>query len=167
MAVYPAQTGTNEPFISGFAASPGPLSGYCGATASDTWNASTPVGANPNETSTPVSQPAGTSLPFAPYYFPYVIRNTDGSLTGYFDWRPKDADEQIVSATSTDNGKTWTATGKALEQDPGYCPSGDTNDDGLGHPYVAALDSGGASNRLYTLQRAMATTPAPALTPTR
>jgi hypothetical protein len=153
LAVYPAQTGS-EPFPSGFAASPGPLSGYCGATASDTWNAATPVGTNPNETATPVSQPLDTTLPFAPYYFPYVVRNADGSLTGYFDWRPKDADEAIVSATSTDNGKTWTATGEALNQNGTYCPSADTNDDGLGHPYVAALDSGGTDNQLYTLQRA-------------
>ncbi len=152
VAVYPAQTG-NEPFTSGFAGSPGPLSGYCGTSYSDTWDTSaTATAGNLNETATPVEQPVGTSLPFAPYYFPYITRNADGSLTGYFDWRPKDADEAIVSATSTDNGKTWSATGEALEQNPGYCPSADTNDDGEGHPYVAAL---GSSSDLYTLQRAI------------
>ena len=82
VAVYPAQT-ASEPFVSGFAGSPGPLSGYCGASYSDSWNATTPVGTNPNETATPVAQPAGTTLPFAPYYFPYVVRNADGSLTGF------------------------------------------------------------------------------------
>ena len=47
-------------------------------------------------------EPAGTTLPFAPAYFPHVVRNADGSLTGYFDYRPKDADEAIVAAQSTD-----------------------------------------------------------------
>ena len=70
----------------------------------------------------------------SPYYFPHVVRNADGSLTGYFDWRPKDADEAIVTARSTDNGKDWTYEGQALEQNPGYCPNADINDDGQGHP---------------------------------
>ena len=150
VAVYPSQSG-DEPFASGFAGSPGPLSGYCGASYSDSWDTTTP-GTDPNETETPVSQPAGETLPFSPYYFPYVVRNSDGSLTGYFDWRPKDADEAIVVAKSTDGGQTWTVEGEALEQNPGYCPSADTNDDGEGHPYVATL---GSTSYLYTLQRAV------------
>jgi hypothetical protein len=136
VAVYPG-TGT-VPYPSGVAGTPGPLDGYCSS-----------LGANP-ETGSPVSQPAGTSLPFSPYYFPDVVRNADGSLTGYFDYRPKDADEAITVARSTDNGKTWTNEGKALEQNPGYCPTADTNDDGQGHPYVASI---GASTKLYTLNR--------------
>ncbi|HSZ15228.1 MAG TPA: Ig-like domain repeat protein [Solirubrobacteraceae bacterium] len=135
VAVYPG-TGA-VPYPSGVAGTPGPLDGYCSS-----------LGANP-ETGTPVSQPAG-SLPFSPYYFPDVVRNPDGSLTGYFDYRPKDADEAITVARSTDNGRTWTAEGKALEQNPGYCPTADTNDDGQGHPYVASI---GGSTKLYTLQR--------------
>ncbi len=155
VAVYPAQTGS-EPFASGFAGSPGPLSGYCGTSYGDTWDTSSTSTGSPNETATPVKQPAGATLPFAPYYFPYITRNADGSLTGYFDWRPKDADEAIVSATSTDNGKTWTASGEALEQNSGYCPSADTNDDGEGHPYVASLGTGSnPASDLYTLQRAI------------
>jgi hypothetical protein len=150
VAVYPSQSG-DEPFVSGFAGSPGPLSGYCGASYSDSWDTATP-GSDPNETEAPVSQPAGETLPFSPYYFPYVVRDSDGSLTGYFDWRPKDADEAIVVAKSTDDGQTWVVEGEALEQNPGYCPSADTNDDGEGHPYVAAL---GSSSYLYTLQRAV------------
>ena len=102
------------------------------------------------ETGSPVSQPAGSKLPFSPYYFPDVVRNADGSLTGYFDYRPKDADEAITVARSTDNGKTWVAEGKALEQNPGYCPTADTNDDGQGHPYVASI---AGATKLYTLQR--------------
>jgi len=136
VAVYPG-TGS-VPYPSGVAGTPGPLDGYCSS-----------LGANP-QTGSPVSQPPGTSLPFSPYYFPDVVRNSDGSLTGYFDYRPKDADEAITVARSTDDGKTWTSEGKALEQNPGYCPTADTNDDGQGHPYVAPI---GASTKLYTLNR--------------
>jgi hypothetical protein len=147
LAVYPGEQKVIEngkevtkliPYPSGVAGTPGPLDGYCSG-----------LGANP-ETGTPVSQPAGSTLPFSPYYFPDVVRNPDGSLTGYFDYRPKDADEAITVARSTDGGKTWVAEGKALEQNPGYCPTADTNDDGQGHPYVASI---GASTKLYTLQR--------------
>ena len=123
------------PTPSGVAGTPGPLDGYC-----------TSLGANP-ETGSPVSQPAGTTLPFAPYYFPDVVRNADGSLTGYFDYRPKDADEAITVARSTDGGKTWTSEGEALEQNGGYCPTADTNDDGQGHPFVAAI--GGSHEALH------------------
>jgi Bacterial Ig-like domain (group 3)/Putative Ig domain len=136
LAVYPAATGAT-PYPSGVAGTPGPLDGYCSS-----------LGANP-ETGEPVSQPAG-ALPFAPYYFPDVVRDADGSLTGYFDYRPKDADEAITVARSTDGGKSWTNEGEALEQNPGYCPTADTNDDGQGHPFVTQV--GGASE-MYTLQR--------------
>jgi Bacterial Ig-like domain (group 3) len=147
LAVYPGEQKVIEngkevtkliPYPSGVAGTPGPLSGYCNTEESE------------NEQGSPVSQPAGSKLPFSPYYFPDVVRNPDGSLTGYFDYRPKDADEAITVARSTDNGKTWVAEGKALEQNPGYCPTADTNDDGQGHPYVAPI---GGSTKLYTLQR--------------
>ena len=101
----------------------------------------------------------------APYYFPDVVRNADGSLTGYFDYRPKDADEAIIVARSTDNGATWTTEGKALEQNAGYCPTADTNDDGQGHPYVM---SGRRQQRRCTRCSARpATTPASACSFTR
>jgi hypothetical protein len=139
LAVYPSeQEPTAPPYPSGVAGTPGPLDGYCSS-----------LGANP-ETGTPVNQPAGAPLPFAPYYFPDVVRNPDGSLTGYFDYRPKDADEAITVARSTDGGKTWVTEGKALEQNPGYCPTADTNDDGQGHPFVAPI---GGGSKLYTLGR--------------
>jgi hypothetical protein len=139
LAVYPAQSG-NVPYPSGVAGTPGPLDGYCSS-----------LGPNP-ETGTNVQEPANTDLPMSPYYFPQIVLNQDGSLTGYFDWRPKDADEAIVVARSTDGGKTWTAEGQALEQNQGYCPTADTNDDGEGHPFVADFGGGSA---LYTLQRAV------------
>ncbi len=139
VAVYPsAEEPKAPPYPSGVAGTPGPLSGYCNKEESE------------NETGSPVSQPAGRTLPFSPYYFPDVVRNADGSLTGYFDYRPKDADEAITVARSTDGGQTWVAEGKALEQNPGYCPTADTNDDGQGHPFVMST---GSTTDLYTLQR--------------
>ncbi len=137
LAVYPAATAA-VPYPTGVAGTPGPLDGYCSS-----------LGANP-ETGSPASEPSGLDLPFAPYYFPDVVRNSDGSLTGYFDWRPKDADEGITVAKSTDGGLTWNTEGEALEQNGGYCPTADTNDDGQGHPFVTTI---GSSTDLYTLQR--------------
>jgi hypothetical protein len=139
VAVYPgAEEPKGLPYPSGVAGTPGPLSGYCN------------VPESKNEEGSPLSQPSGTKLPFSPYYFPDVVRNSDGSLTGYFDYRPKDADEAISVAKSTNNGESWTAEGKALEQNPGYCPTADTNDDGQGHPFVMST---GSTTNLYTLQR--------------
>ncbi|MGD0683473.1 MAG: Ig-like domain repeat protein [Streptosporangiaceae bacterium] len=143
VAVYPgAGSGTDgvAPYPSGTVGTPGPLAGYCG-----TGNQVTASGGSP------ARQPAGTTLPFAPAYFPHVIRNADGTLTGYFDYRPKDADEALVAATSTDNGQDWTYDGEALEQNPGYCPSADINDDGEGHANVLTI---GGNTYLYTLPRA-------------
>ena len=139
LAVYPTGSATaTTPFPSGVAGTPGPLTGYC-------------VPGYPNdEAGSPVSQPTGLDLPFAPAYFPDVVRNADGSLTGYFDYRPKDADEAILVARSTDNGQTWTTEGTARDQNGGYCPTADTNDDGQGHPFVM---SAGGQTSLYTLQR--------------
>ena len=136
LAVYPGAS--SPPYPSGVAGTPGPLDGYC-----------TSGGANP-ESGSEWNQPANSDLPMAPYYFPDIVRNSDGSLTGYFDWRPKDADEAITVAKSTDNGQTWSTEGEALEQNPGYCPTADTNDDGQGHPFVATI---GSTSNLYTLQR--------------
>jgi hypothetical protein len=143
VAVMPASnsgTDGNAPYPSGTVGTPGPLSGYCGTGDQPTASAGAPS-----------HQPAGTTLPLAPAYFPHIARNSDGSLTGYFDYRPKDADEAVEVARSTDGGQDWTYQGEALEQNPGYCPSGDVNDDGNGHPFVLTV---GGVTRLYTLQRA-------------
>ena len=143
LAVYPGATsGTdgNSPYPSGTVGTPGPLAGYCGAGN----NGAAAAG-------TPARQPPGTTLPLAPAYFPHIVRNADGSLTGYFDYRPKDADEAIVTARSTDGGVDWTYEGEALEQNAGYCPNADVNDDGQGHPNVITV---GGVPRLYTLERA-------------
>ncbi len=142
VAVMPgANSGTDgtAPYPSGTVGTAGPLSGYCGTGNQVTASAGTPA-----------RQPNGTTLPLAPAYFPHIVRNGDGSLTGYFDYRPKDADEAVEVANSTDGGKDWTYQGEALEQNPGYCPSGDVNDDGNGHPFAVTV---GGVTRLYTLQR--------------
>jgi hypothetical protein len=148
VAVYPGATsGTdgNSPYPSGTVGTPGPLDGYCGT------GSQTVEGANSTSADAVVRQPAGTTLPFAPYYFPHIVRNSDGSLTGYFDYRPKDADEAVVAASSIDNGKTWTYDSEALEQNPELCPSADVNDDGEGHANVLTV---GGTTDLYTLPRA-------------
>jgi hypothetical protein len=152
-----ADLDTTVPYPSGVVGTPGPLAGYCG---SGDFNAETGLGdANQPSVST---QPAGETLPLGPDYFPHVVLNSNGSLTGYFDYRPKDENEAVLAATSTDGGKTWTYDQDALQQDPGYCASADTNDDGQGHPNVlnfggtttAGDVTSGGTNDLVTLQRA-------------
>jgi hypothetical protein len=41
-----------------------------------------------------------------PYYFPH-IEGEEQELQGYFDYRPRNADEAVVAARSHDGGKTW------------------------------------------------------------
>jgi hypothetical protein len=142
IAVYPGATSTtdgNSPYPSGTVGTPGPLDGYCGTGSQTAESAGSPA-----------HQPAGTTLPFAPEYFPHVVMNSDGTMTGYFDYRPKDADEALIAATSSDGGKSWTYQGEALEENPGYCPSADINDDGQGHANIITVNG---VARLYTLQR--------------
>lgn len=157
----PTDSDTSTPYQSGTVGTPGPLAGYCG---SGDWDAESGFNfsaSNPLSLPTPSTQPANVTLPLGPEYFPHVVLNADGSLTGYFDYRPKDEDEAVLAATSTDGGKDWTFDAKALEQNAGYCASSDINDDGQGHPNVlnfggatstAGVTSGGTNN-LYTLQR--------------
>jgi len=147
VAVYPgANSGTagDSPYPSGTVGTPGPLDGYCG-TGSQSAESVAPSATSVNR------QPTGEVLPFSPYYFPHVTSNGNGILTGLFDYRPKDADEAVVAATSSDGGKDWTYDSEALEQNPEYCPSDDINDDGEGHANVITV---GGTSYLYTLERA-------------
>jgi hypothetical protein len=151
VAVDPAGTGA-VPAQSGSTGTPGPLTGYC----------STDNGTS-SATGTVLRQPKGSVLPMQPYYFPFVTSDDGGrTLTGYFDYRPKDTDEAVVSATSTDHGKTWTYTGEALEQNAGLCAAGNTDDDGQGHAFVLSVPGYGGNGQagsgkraqvLYTLSR--------------
>jgi hypothetical protein len=150
-AVDPSGTGAIPP-QSGFSGSPGPLTGYC----------SQDNGTGPASGSI-LREPKGATLPMQPYYFPYVTSPDGGrTLIGYFDYRPKDTDEAVVSAISTDHGKTWKYTGEALEQNPGLCANGNTDDDGQGHAFVMSVPNYGGTGKagsgkpaqiLYTLSR--------------
>jgi hypothetical protein len=145
------------PYQSGEVGTPGPLAGYCG---SGDFNTETGLGLSSQPSVS--TQPTGATLPLGPDYFPHVVLNANGSLTGYFDYRPKDENEAVMAATSTDGGKTWTFDQEALQQDSGYCASADVNDDGQGHPNVlnfggtttAGDVTSGGTNDLFTLQRA-------------
>jgi hypothetical protein len=144
LAVYPdASSPTGTPYASGVAGTPGPVTAYC-----------TGGGAAP-ESGTQAAEPAGVTLPMSPYYFPFVTQtpgdSAAGHLTGYFDYRPKDTEEEVVVARSTDGGDSWSFVGKALEQNPeNYCPTGDTNDNGQGHAFVMTV---GGNTYLYTVNR--------------
>lgn len=146
LAVDPSGTGA-VPAQSGVTGTPGPLTGYC----------SQDNGTGP-ATGSVLREPKGAELAMQPYYFPYVT-STDGgrTLIGYFDYRPKDTDEAVVSAVSHDHGKTWTYTGEALEQNAGLCADGNTNDDGQGHAFVMTVPdfngTGHSAQVLYTLSR--------------
>lgn len=146
VAVDPAGIGA-VPAQSGVTGTPGPLTGYC----------SQDNGTGP-ATGTVLREPTGEKLAMQPYYFPYVTSEDGGrTLVGYFDYRPKDTDEAVVSAVSHDHGKTWTYTGEALEQNAGLCADGNTNDDGQGHAFVMTVPDyagkGRSAQVLYTLSR--------------
>ena len=146
VAVDPSGTGA-IPAQSGVTGTPGPLTGYC----------SQDNGTGP-ASGTVLRQPVGTKLAMQPYYFPFVTSADGGkTLIGYFDYRPKDTDEAVVTAVSHDHGKTWYYTGEALEQNAGLCADGNTNDDGQGHAFVLNVPNaegiGKSGQVLYTLSR--------------
>jgi hypothetical protein len=107
-----------------------------------------------------------------PYYFPFVRRHGD-VLEGFFDYRPRNEQEAVVAAISTDEGRFWHFRGEALALNP-YCPwdatdpdnlnlnvngvktayGSDPNnaaDNGLGHPVVLKVKG---VQRIYELNRA-------------
>ncbi len=105
--------------------------------------------------------PASVVNTMNPYYFPWVV-GSGQSVKGYFDYRPKDINEGIVEAISSNAGKTWTFQQMA-EQLTNECPNSDSNtandspaknpagnDNGEGH---ASLVSFEGVNVLYTLDR--------------
>ena len=147
LSVYPGSgtdvagaTDNPAPYDTGFAGTPGPLSGYC-----------TSGGPNP-ETGAVAREPAGAILPMSPYYFPFVMRNPNdpGVLTGFFDYRPKDTDEALVVANSFDGGKSWHFVDEKLELNPNNCGDLIQNDNGEGHAFVTEIDG---AYYLYMLNR--------------
>jgi hypothetical protein len=118
-----------------------------------------------------VSKNHGVSL-MQPYYFPFVRRRGD-ILEGFFDYRPRNQQEAVVAAISTDEGYSWHFRGEALALNP-YCPWDATDpdnlfvsvngaktaygkdpnsagDNGLGHPVVLKVNG---VQRIYELNRA-------------
>lgn len=113
-----------------------------------------------------VGNPASERM--EPYYFPFITGHGD-HLQGYFDYRPKDIDEAVVAASSTDGGRTWTFQQEALQlrttcpKQLQKDPDGDKDnpndgnnddngdDDGQGHQFVLSI---GGHTYLYTLERA-------------
>lgn len=99
---------------------------------------------------------SGLTSPMQPYYFPFIV--TQGSeLQGYFDWRPKDINEAIVAAHSTDGGQSWQFQQMALVltqalpvNQQSSNPDASLADDGFGHPTVIQI---GNTPFLYTLDR--------------
>jgi len=100
----------------------------------------------------PIVNSAGTVNPASPYYFPFVA-GRGNNLQGYFDYRPRNVNEAIVAASSTDGGQTWEFQNQ-IENLNQVCPAtdknGSGNDDGVGHPYVINFAGAGF---LYALDR--------------
>lgn len=100
----------------------------------------------------PIQNSLTTVNPTSPYYFPFVA-GSGLNLQGYFDYRPRNVNEAIVAAVSSDGGQTWTFEDQ-IENLNQICPAtdknGNGNDDGIGHPYV--INFGGAGF-LYALDR--------------
>jgi hypothetical protein len=153
MATYPggSSVGTDIPYTTGYAGTPGPLAGYCGTGGYAAFGAST----------VPSREPAGYE-PMSPYYFPHVEPNPDGGgLIGFFDYRPKDTDEAVVVAVSHDDGARWNFRTEAVELSQGHCPAGNsdaaqqtTTDDGEGHAFDLTVNGRWI---LYTLNRSNGT----------
>jgi hypothetical protein len=89
--------------------------------------------------------------PMQPYYFPFVRPNS-GWIQGFFDYRPRNEQESVVTAISTDLGQSWVFKDQALGLNP-YCPADPTDPDnnnvivdGLSTPYASnsanAADNG-------------------------
>ena len=88
---------------------------------------------------------SGKTSPMQPYYFGFTRRSGD-TLQGYFDWRPKEINEAIVAANSTDGGKTWQFQQIALVltnavplSPQSTNPDSNLADDGFGHPAVLRI----------------------------
>jgi hypothetical protein len=100
----------------------------------------------------PILNSPTTVNPTSPYYFPFVA-GSGLNLQGYFDYRPRNVNEAIVSAVSADGGQTWTFENQ-IENLNQVCPAtdknGNGNDDGVGHPYVINFAGAGF---LYALDR--------------
>ena len=100
-----------------------------------------------------VPQPNPGTERMSPYYFAFVT-NSGKTMHGFFDYRPRNSNEAIVAATSTDFGQTWQFAQEVLELNRGICPASDNVDlaseAGLGHPYAMTVNG---RRFLYNLDR--------------
>jgi hypothetical protein len=149
-------TATSAPIQATIAGGPWTLSQGGTSTGGGAYDGPTPY-------CTPGNSAGGTELvnststvnTFSPYYFPFVV-GSGQNVKGYFDYRPKNINEAVVAATSTDAGHTWTFE-QMVEQLTNECPNSDANtansggnDDGEGHPSIISF---GGMTWLYTLDR--------------
>jgi hypothetical protein len=105
--------------------------------------------------------------PMQPYYFPHVTR-LGNYLQGWFDYRPRNQQEAVVTAVSRDHGLTWQFQQQAAGLTTA-CPADPTSgdnvnifagngpivanqvfDNGQGHPFEMTV---GSAPLLYTLDR--------------
>ena len=105
--------------------------------------------------------------PMQPYYFPHIAA-LGNYLQGWFDYRPRNAQEAVVAAISRDHGVTWQFQQIASALDTA-CPSNTADgnnvnitngngsavanelfDNGQGHPFVMTV---AGKKYLYTLDR--------------
>ncbi len=147
---------TSSPVQSTIAGGPWTLGQGGTSTGGGAYNGPTPY-CNPGGASggTPLINASSTVNTFNPYYFPFVV-GSGQNVKGYFDYRPKDINEAVVAATSTNAGQTWTFQ-EMVEQLTTECPDNNANsansagnDNGEGHPTVINY---GGSTILYTLNR--------------
>ena len=147
LAVYPGEQKVIEngkevtkliPYPSGVAGTPGPLAGYCS------------TGERNNEKGSPVSPAGGQRAAVLALLLPRrrAQRRRLAHRLLRLPAQGRRRGDQWRGPPTT--ARRWTCEGEALEQNPGYCPTADTNDDGQGHPFVAPSV---AQRKLYTLQR--------------
>jgi len=125
--------------------------------------AGTTTTGGPYDGTTPYCSPGGAlggtpisntpQNPMQPFYFPFVS-GRGLTLQGYFDYRPRDISEAIVTAASADGGQTWTFQ-QQVENLNTVCPQSDANgangnENGEGHPNVVSFGGGGF---IYFLDR--------------
>ncbi len=117
--------------------SPNPSTHYCSPYATELANSTYEEGSG-----TYVVNPATSTATnyMQPYYYEYVA-GSGSNLQGYFDYRPKDNDEAIVAAYSTNAGLTWTFQQEVLELNPGLCPSGASKTNEKTYPAVTGTNN--------------------------
>ncbi len=149
-------TATSSPVQATIAGGPWTLAQGGSSTSGGAYDGPTPYCTPGNSAGgTELVNPTSTVNTFNPYYFPFVV-GSGQSVKGYFDYRPKNINEAVVAATSTNAGQSWTFE-QMVEQLTTECPNSDLNtansggnDDGEGHPSIISF---GGMTWLYTLDR--------------